>query len=57
MNLDLFLLLDSEIERLEAGSNFKFGFWHVPRHLNFEAVRLAKAGAAAAWEMMARGFA
>ncbi|KAL1712753.1 ribonuclease H-like domain-containing protein [Schizophyllum commune] len=57
VNLDLFLLLDSEIERLEAGSNFKFGFWHVPRHLNFEADSLAKAGAAAAREMMARGFA
>ncbi|KAL1683416.1 ribonuclease H-like domain-containing protein [Schizophyllum commune] len=56
-NLDLFLLLDREIEQLEAGNNFKFGFWHIPRHLNYEADRLAKAGAAAAREMMARGFA
>ncbi|KAI5892371.1 ribonuclease H-like protein [Schizophyllum commune H4-8] len=56
-NLDLFLLLDRKIEQSEAGNNFKFGFWHVPRHLNHEADRLAKAGAAAAREMMARGFA
>ena len=50
-------MLDREIEQLEAGNNSKFGFWHIPRHLNHEADRLAKAGAAVAREMTVRGFA
>ena len=33
-NLDLFLQLEREMEDLEVGNNVKFGFWHVPRHLN-----------------------
>ena len=47
-NLDLFLQLEREMEDLEVDNNVKFGFWHVPRHLNQEADKLAKIGAAAA---------
>ena len=47
-NLDLFLQLEREMEDLEVKNNVIFGFWHVPRHLNQEADKLAKIGAAAA---------
>ncbi|KAI4527153.1 ribonuclease H-like protein [Schizophyllum commune Loenen D] len=47
-NMDLFLQLEREMEDLEVDNNVKFGFWHVPRHLNQEADKLAKIGAAAA---------
>ncbi|TRM68751.1 ribonuclease H-like domain-containing protein [Schizophyllum amplum] len=47
-NLDLFQLLDAEIESLETYNNAQFGFWHVPRALNTAADQLARAGAARA---------
>ncbi|KAL1741183.1 ribonuclease H-like domain-containing protein [Schizophyllum fasciatum] len=47
-NLDLFQRLDRAIEEEEVLHNARFGFWHIPRSLNSEADRMAKAGARAA---------
>ncbi|KAK1223197.1 hypothetical protein PQX77_013936 [Marasmius sp. AFHP31] len=44
-NIDLFTLLDEKITQMEATSNVRIGFWHVPREFNTTADDLAKRAA------------
>ena len=44
-NLDLFQLLERTIEEMEVEHNAVFGFWQVPKSVNREADKMAKAAA------------
>ncbi|KAK1220034.1 hypothetical protein PQX77_017241 [Marasmius sp. AFHP31] len=53
-NIDLFTLLDEKITQMEATSNVRIGFWHVPREFNTIAdvltnAPLERTRAAGAW--------
>ena len=44
-NLDLFQSLERTIEEMEVEHNAVFGFWQVPKSVNRDADRMAKAAA------------